>query len=210
MLEHDTRPARPVVSRRRVVRPRTSEKRVPCGSATSSASPPADAVSSGAIRDETRSSTRVPRLSFASLCACAVGQPPVVGAGFSRRIISLLNFVSFPYERLHHARSLSFFRYSLLLRFTPRGSLQSTTPPLCDYSRYTSLTQLCRGPYDVSLTLPTPRGTRHYQRNERCHARNFSKFNKLLLDGRERVWAARYARALFRTLINFSQCTRRE
>jgi hypothetical protein len=43
----------------------------------------------------------------------------------------------------------------------------SSTTPLCDYSRYTPLTQLCRGPYDVSLTLPTPRGTRHYQRC--CH-----------------------------------------
>lgn len=59
-------------------------------------------------------------------------------ATFSYRIISFLNFVSFPYERL----SLSLFL--------------SPSTLLYDYSRYTRLTQLYLGPYDVSLTLPTP------------------------------------------------------
>lgn len=63
---------------------------------------------------------------------------PSPSAPFSYRIISFLNFVSFPYERL----SLSLFL--------------SPSTLLYDYSRYTRLTQLYLGPYDVSLTLPTP------------------------------------------------------
>lgn len=83
-----------------------------------------------------------------------VGANPRDGASFSRRTISLLNSVSFPYV-LCLGLSLS----SVLLRSTPcEARCSRLRTPACDYSRYTSLTQLCFGPYDVSLTLPTPCG----------------------------------------------------
>jgi len=71
--------------------------RVLCGST------PEDTVSSDAIRDESRSSTRVPWLSLRVSRGCVranvVGANPCDGASFSqRRTISLLNSVSFPYE----------------------------------------------------------------------------------------------------------------
>lgn len=75
---------------------------------------------------------------------------PLLATTFSYRIISFLNFVSFPYERRCESLSLS---------FSPSFSLffvRSLSTLLYDYSRYTRLTQLYFGPYDVSLTLPTP------------------------------------------------------
>lgn len=55
--------------------------------------PPEDTVSSGAIRDESPSSTRVVRLSFQSVrivCVCVYCRTtPGDGASFSHRIISL-------------------------------------------------------------------------------------------------------------------------
>lgn len=58
-----------------------------------------------------------------------------------------------------HATSLS---RRPRLRPSPFVSMNLVAASLrpCDYSRYTPLTQLYLGPYDVSLTPPTPRGGR--------------------------------------------------
>lgn len=106
-------------------------------------------------------------------------------ASFSRQIISLLNSVSLPYETyfglgLRLSLSYRHRRFRVSSFHIVRFDLQSTMLAR-DYSRYMSLTQLCHGPYDVSLTLPTPCGDATLskalsrRRNERRQARNSSE-----------------------------------
>lgn len=129
---------------------------------------PEDTVSSGAIRDESRSSTRVPSflsrwesvtMAYQRGCVCdQPDNPPLVAATFSYRIISFLNFVSFPYDA---ASSDTFVFVSPPSNYPPSFVSVSTNLVAAwlrpyDYYRYTPLTQLYFGPYDVSLTPPTP------------------------------------------------------
>lgn len=193
MLEHDTCPGRPEFSLivlfaegsrlsdgqegrndRRESGKRKDARRVLCGST------PEDTVSSGAIRDESRSSTRVSRPfpRGRALVCVPLSSNPRDGASFFpvALFLSLIPFRS-PMRRflsLSPSSSqstilLSFFLFlSILSLFIypplsyPVSSLHSIIP-VHDYSHYTPLTQLCRGPYDVSLILsplplPSPPG----------------------------------------------------